>query len=380
MDLTTNTPMLIDLKLNFVKVPSIFWEKLSTHPSLRRLYLGYLSIQTDDSAGIWRTCVNLESLHMIFVIMNDQARPRNMLFDRLRELRLDTIILLEGTCYMDLVLQSPMLESFELKIGPYGGSGYGVRGYDIGDYGIIRGSTVNGDWPRLKNLSITGGYEDTDLTFMFKRVGSYPGTTVDVEPYHSGLGRLASMDFGSHFRTLVDVDLLGSVVISNSTLPDILCFCPRLEILRARNALARSVAERGAWVCQQLRELRIQFLFEASEQDLKQLMFERLSTLVRLERLTLNYGIPHRGSHYGVLECRLDCGLGQLASLQHLACVEFWTSSSSQRNPGLDIEEVEWILNNWKQLEKIKGDLNTEGELGTQLWGMIESHGISVEK
>lgn len=211
----------------------------------------------------------LESLQLDYVVMEGGGRPKDVVFHRLRNLRLHATKLLEGSYLMDLVLQSPMLESLVLKI-PFGGPQATI-------YGVIKGPTVNVDWPHLRKLNIQGGKEDADLAFIFKRVGNGPGNSVDVEPYRSGFDTQASGGFfSSHFSALVDVDLHRSMEISSSTIPDILCFCPKLETLRAGSVLARSVAERGPWVCQELRELWIQFLFDTSEHELTQLMFERV--------------------------------------------------------------------------------------------------------
>jgi hypothetical protein len=133
-------------------------------------------------------------------------------------------------------------------------------------------------------------------------------------------------------------------------------------------------------VCQQLRELRIQFLFGASEQDLQQLVFERLSTLVRLRQLRLDYVMSDRTDDFDLLECRLEHGLGRLASLQQLTSVCLGTPSLCWRNPNLGMEDVVWMVENWKTLEIIRGSLNKDKTLTAQLQRVFESHGIAVKQ
>ncbi|KAF9352894.1 hypothetical protein BGX34_011913 [Mortierella sp. NVP85] len=369
MNLTTKAPMLVDLTLTGGYVPSIFWIALSKHPHLKRLSLAHLTFQAEDALRLWRTCMNLESLQMRVVSVERRDRPpRNMVFDRLRQLKYIGTTWIDGSFFLDIVIQSPRLESLELIV-------YHWIFFDP--------PTAIGDWPCLKKVFIAGWKADTNMDFIFKRVEQGQQNTVGVEgASHSGLGTpQASMVFGSNFNSLVDVDLLTTWTTSRSTIPDLLCLCPILERLRAKTVFARSVAERGDWVCRHLRDLRIQFVFDEEEQDLQPLMFERLSTLVRLERLTLNYDYSsHRDTYYGVLECRLDRGLGRLANLQQLASFWLYTPKSYWRNPHLGMEEVEWILENWKKLETIKGKLTDEEELGAQLWDVFESHGIAVEK
>jgi hypothetical protein len=365
MDLTTKAPMLVDLKLVCVKTPLRFWDTLSKHPHLRNLCLKHIPFKVDGLPGFWRTCMNLERFEMHHAKMEAGCRPWNVVFDRLRHLKLGATNLLEDTYLLDLMIQSPRLESLDLMI-------WGSV--------AIKEQPLIGDWPYLKKLYIGGSTEDAHLAFIFKRVREGAGNIVDVEPYLSGLDTQARV-FGSHFSSFVDVDLLYGVTTSVSTIPDIMCLCPRLERLRGRNALARSVAERGPWVCQQLRELRIQFLFDASgsEQDLKQLMFEQLSTLIRLERLTLDYDHYFRDPRYGALEVRLDCGLGKLASLQQMNYLRLHTTSHGGPSPNLGMGEVEWILENWKKLEVVKGDLNASMIVTAQLQSVFRSHGIRVK-
>jgi hypothetical protein len=79
----------------------------------------------------------------------------------------------------------------------------------------------------------------------------------------------------------------------------------------------------------------------------------------------------------GVLEFRLEYGLGQLASLQRLSTVIF-TGSTNSRNyePQLGMEEVVWMAGNWKKLRKIGGCLNSDEQMESQLAASIKSLGI----
>jgi hypothetical protein len=46
--------------------------------------------------------------------------------------------------------------------------------------------------------------------------------------------------------------------------------------------------------------------------------------------------------------------------------------------PQIGIEEVEWMVDNWRNLRKISGVLNSNRELEDQLRDVIKSHGIFV--
>ncbi|KAF9352895.1 hypothetical protein BGX34_011914 [Mortierella sp. NVP85] len=371
MNLTTQTPMLVDLKLTCVNVQWSFWSALSNNRHLKHLSLVYLTIKVNDAPSLWKTCMRLESLQMEYVLIEEGGRPKDMVFDKLRQLKFHASRATYSSYLMDVMLQSPMLESLELEVSLNTG---------------FRGSTKSGDWGHLKKLHVSGYQEDADLAFIFKKERHGIGNMVSVkEPFSSGLGSQPSkVIFGSHFDTLVDVDLLRCTTVGNTAVPDILCLCPRLEKLQAKYVLAHHVAERDPWVCQHLRELRIQFLFEAPGDDLKRLIFERLSMLVRLERLTLDYSLAGIIRNYYSLECRLGCGLERLESLKQLTFLWLYTSKSrwgafNWKEPDLGMEEAEWILEHWKKLKVIKGDLNRVSDLRAPLWSVFQSHGIATE-
>jgi len=170
----------------------------------------------------------------------------------------------------------------------------------------------------------------------------------------------------------VRVDIY-SVGLSERSIPsELLCLCPRLEVLKANDVFAKDVAERGPSICQRLRKLTICFRFQDSEQDLHQLLYERLSTLIRLECLIIEYPIADRSGCSEGLMIRLDCGLGHLASLQQLTNFSIVTTYNNRFcQPGR--EEVVWMVKNWRKLRRIAGRFSDDNV------SVFESHGIAVE-
>jgi hypothetical protein len=149
-----------------------------------------------------------------------------------------------------------------------------------------------------------------------------------------------------------------------------------LEVLTARSILAKDIAEAGPWSCQKLRQLKICFQFGESEQNLQPLVFERLSTLTRLEWLTLYY--PDGGNE-GVLEFRQTCGLEHLASLQQLTTLDFDINSSYERYiPQISMVEVEWMTVHWEKLQRIRGCLNRDPLEDAKLKHALRLHGIGA--
>lgn len=142
--------------------------------------------------------------------------------------------------------------------------------------------------------------------------------------------------------------------------------------------MAKDIVAGGPWSCQQLRKLAVCFRFEESEKSLQQVIFERLSMLIRLEELIIH--IPKNNSTTGdLLEFRLDCGMGQLASLRQLTALRFLSKKSRDYHAGLGTDEFEWIKNHWKKLKMIEGKLNSDHEVDAQLKRALKAHGIAVE-
>jgi len=84
MDFIKLTPLPVDLELTSVDTNQTFWERLSDHPHLRTLALLKMRLETHVTPGLWKTCTKLESLEHVEI--EDEGRPRNMVFDRMRNL------------------------------------------------------------------------------------------------------------------------------------------------------------------------------------------------------------------------------------------------------------------------------------------------------
>jgi hypothetical protein len=149
--------------------------------------------------------------------------------------------------------------------------------------------------------------------------------------------------------------------IPGATILDVLCSCQRLEVLYAGDISAKDIVKHGPWACEQLRELTIHIQVGESEQNLQWLAFGRLSTLERLEKLVMSSTSSYISSK-GVLVFLLECGLGQLASLEQLRPLAFPQTrfSNGDHSPQLGIDEVEWMASNWRKLRTISGCLHKD--------------------
>ncbi|KAF9347248.1 hypothetical protein BGX34_003287, partial [Mortierella sp. NVP85] len=229
-------------------------------------------------------------------------------------------------------------------------------------------------WPQLDNLSIPVQASDAEWASLLERIGSDLGNFTYLELNGNTFGSKSLMALDSHFNSLVDLRFYYS---TSSVVRDVLCSCPMLEILHARDVFAKDIVEGGPWVCQRLRKLNICFRVREPEQDLQPLVFERLSTLVRL--IALDMGSPEYECNDNVLEFRLSCGLGQLASLKELRAVGFHFESGTEKQR-LGVEEIEWMIDNWKKLKGIYGHLNKDSAVEARLKCLVENRGILYGK
>ncbi|KAF9357338.1 hypothetical protein BGX34_009421 [Mortierella sp. NVP85] len=317
-----------------------------------------MRLKKDDTPGFWRACMKLESLKMNIRFKGGDGFPRNVVFDRMRKLYMVGDNLLQDAYQSDLILQSPMLESLDWVIDEVSG---------------IKDRFTHRLWPQPKKVHIRGScIKDEELAFILNGARSGLEGIEDLELGDCELGTQTLKALNIHFSTLVRLDIYSAKFSVRSIPSDLLCLCPRLEVLKANDVFAKNVAERGPWICQQLRKLRICFRFQVSEQDLHQLVYERLSTLIRLECLIIEYPIADRSDCIDGLVIRLDCGLGHLASLQQLTDFNIVRTYNNRfRQP--EREDLVWMVEKWRKLRRIAGHFNTDNV------SVFESHGIAVQ-
>jgi len=366
VDLTEMCPLLAHLELVKSNISSTTWTALSALPHLKSLELSGIQVQAIDTPWFWKVCEKLEKLRMFEVSLQGPI-PEDSVFNRLRQLNMSCNYRMDEEVQIDLIYRSAMLESLTWNLDDY-------RRPETRTF--IRYPIQSNHWPNLHELHIYLIIWDTELASFLRGAGNGQGSIVRFEPRRCELGTQASRNLSIHFNTLVMVDISDCNTSTRSTVPDILCGCPNLKELRAVNVFAKDIAERGPWVCHQLRALIICFRVEEPDQhpQLQQLVFQRLSTLIQLKllRMCVNYDDEVEG----VLEFRLDCGLGQLASLQELSTVSFSRGSFRNYEPQLGMEEVVWMAGNWRKLKTIGGCLNRDVQLESQLIATIGSLGI----
>jgi len=368
VDLAKTCPLLAHLEIVGYIVTTTTWMTLSALPHIKSLDLAQVRVKAIDASWFWKVCESLEDLRMSESSIEGTI-PQDLVFNRLRELYMSSNNGVDEEVQMDLVYRSAMLESLEWRL---------LDNLRPELRRLIHHPIQTNHWAHLHDLHITLNIRDEELASFIRGAGNGQGIITKFESGFTEIGVESSRNLSLHFKTLVSVNIHYCTTITRSTVPDILCNCSNLKELYAADVFAKDIAERGPWVCRQLRSLMICFRVGDSEQcqQLHQLIFERLSTLIQLKVLTMQAPDVVEG----VLEFRLEYGLGQLASLQELSTIEFLRGYAHNYEPQLGMEEVAWMAGNWKKLEGIGGCLNSDEQMESQLATAIESHGIRYGK
>jgi hypothetical protein len=377
LDIVTMFPSLDKLTFVMVNLSPTIWTTLPMHPHLRRMELSIVEIKGTDAPVFWRACQNLEYLGLIDATIKGGRIPADVLFHRMRHVELSSIEL-DDSVQMDLILHCPRLEHITWEFD---------EEKDFDQQALIHHPVQNGHWPHLDELHIACPLQDTDMATILKGVGNGFGNVVKLHANGMRLKAQAFRALALHFDTLVDLNLTECQPNASRAIRDILCGCPNLECLHATSITAKDIAEGGAWICLKLRELAICFLVDESEQDLQPLIFEHLSTLVRLEKLALWPSPIIEDDQGRVLEFRVGCGLKKLASLQQLTSLTFgkiggrfiiWMMFHDYTPfcPQLSMDDIVWMVDHWWLLKMIEGPLNEDKVLEEQLICELRSCGI----
>ncbi|KAK3810132.1 MAG: hypothetical protein J3Q66DRAFT_404900 [Benniella sp.] len=134
---------------------------------------------------------------------------------------------------------------------------------------------------------------------------------------------------------------------------EVMSSCPSLTTFKGCNIRAIDIIRRRPWVCLKLKVLELRLLSDPSTLCQTQpLVFDQLSKLTLLQELYV-YSWEANGL---MLDLRLEHRLERLSSLRSLRFLDLsHTTMQSMRQ-----QEIDWMLNHWKNLERVFGKLNTK--------------------
>jgi hypothetical protein len=359
LDLVEMFPQVVSLEFKSVKVEAATWMTLSTHPHITTLDLGSIVITSSVASGFWRACTNLERLELTSVTIEGRAVPDDVMFFRLTSLSVFEMTGLDKSQELGLIFRCPALKDFQW-------SKY-LRDED--DSHTVITNTIPNGWPHLEELDIMDR-PDTDVASILQGIGNQHGGLIKLSLLGCTFLEQSSRALELHFSTLVYLSL-SSFSVPSVVVRDILCSCPRLENLSVECVPVQDIVNGGDWVCHQLRMLTICFQLEEGEQDLQHDLFKRLSSLVRLEYLSMDCDSLEETHEHGTVEFRLENGLGQLASLKRLKTLGFYGCC-----PQFSMDEVAWIRIHLKQLRVRCAQFHREEQEDDKLRDAMELFGL----
>ncbi|KAK3819577.1 MAG: hypothetical protein J3Q66DRAFT_334944 [Benniella sp.] len=352
LDLKETFPSLVRLTLTVVRTTSVFWKALEAHSRIKILHLEDINIDADSSQAFWKVVEGMEVLDMEHSSLPCRESQRDTKCHRVRKLVLD--VSWKNHALFELVTRCPMSGGLGLLL-----------------HSLRHPCSLHRE--RRPNEFL---FWDTELASLLQCVLNGREHIARLSLATCYLGTKASTVLGLYYNSLVEVDLTDCAMVPSTTTRDLLCHCPRLEVLGTRRVMAGDIVAGEPWVCQQLRKLTACFWFQESERNLQQDIFWRLSTLTRLEELTMRILKMDVGNGYA-LAFRRDCGMEHLESLRELTTFRFLSDVDSI-HAELGMYELKWIEEHWKKLKILEGRLNSDHEVDAQLKRALEAHGISV--
>jgi hypothetical protein len=224
-------------------------------------------------------------------------------------------------------------------------------------------------WPHLQGIALwTFSRDEDDVASVvagMQRVIAFEALLLVFTPRMLDLLR-------PHFGYLQTLDLFTAPGFTSAMAQEVMSSCPSLTTFKGCNIRAIDIIRGQPWVCLKLKVLELRLRTNPLTLSQSQpLVFEQLSKLTLLQELYV-YAWKTNGI---MLDLRLECGLGRLSTLRSL---RFLDLSHATMQP-LQHVEMEWILDHWKNLERVLGRLNTQSQAqDTVLKTRLKHHGIAV--
>ncbi|KAG0230245.1 hypothetical protein BGX31_005952 [Mortierella sp. GBA43] len=337
-----------------------FWQAVESLPSLKELTVTDSEVTpTAGPAEFSKVCTKVERLRLyrslIPMTVITPLLEQDGRLPLIRELRLDAIAGLDDISQLELIGRCPNL----VDLVWYGRS----IGRESDASRRLREMACF--WPALERLQFVITFRDEDLAAVIAGIIKARALVL----IRSKMGPLSVLAMRKHFSTLVELRLPNCPDVSSALIGDILCSCPLLELLFGGELAAKDMDANRPWVCRSMRELIVCVVFTETESDLQPMMFERLGTLVRLERLAIAFRMWDVRRFRCGLDLRLTNGLDRLQTLSEL---KHFSIGDQQ----LGMEEVEWMLMHWKKLKQVGGSLHADTTLREILKERLHAKGV----
>ncbi|KAG0243903.1 hypothetical protein BGX31_010085 [Mortierella sp. GBA43] len=378
-DTISLNPSIAHLHINGrnARLGSALWSSVSALPALRTLSLYYGFLDTEDAVIAFRDmCAKLTNVTLIETLFLPENSCRLMTSAAPQHIRTLVLTRIRGLDEMDqlaLISQYPRLQELKWHI-------YSSEDNVATVFQHFSQRIASGAWPDLESLDLfnlsakvrpSGKAEkgqvvqDSDAARILRNLRRVVKFNLALSKFRVS----AFKDLSLHFDTLRELVVRDCPGVSSIMLLHVMHSCPQLETLEGDVIHAKDAVLGDPWRCLALKSLTVHFAFGESEQNLQPLIFERLSDLTLLEKLFVYRYRASQVSYPNGLDFRLQSGLGALAKLRRMSQVSFTDTWQD-----LNVEEVQWMISNWKHLSILHGILSKDPDTNSALKSLLKPH------
>lgn len=376
----------ITLSCGAIPETSMLWEAVGSCPKLIGLELFSLGIPAEQAASFWNACSRIKSLciyHCSLPLPSDEAQLGNVSFPCLEELTWQQVLDFPDNHLLQLLETMPALRSFFWQ------SSDSPNVSELIPNGLWRLAEL-GQLQFIQSLSFRDPvFTDQVLSTILRLTKQLTSLSVPSTGFGPlALSTLREQRMLPHMKRLC---LSACEAVSSSMIQEIMQSCADLEVLEAETLYSSDILGCLGWTCKRLRRLTIGIVIDSvspaqlwrhvvwqsphrlnlkARVEDQETVLGYIASLTQLESLALKRQDEADGLRTA-LDLGVDKGLIKLATLTRLR--EFEVPSFSQH---MDVPEIEWMIENWPQLETVAGELNVNRIVNRELKEMFEQHGI----
>ena len=180
--------------------------------------------------------------------------------------------------------------------------------------------------------------------------------------------------YNHHLLTLRVLELRSRSSATDKIIQEIFCSLPNLEDFSAPRLQEEEILrDPRPWICRKLYRLVLEIV-PSRGSSAQTMLLDRIAGLICLETLDLRGPAwQNNESNLQALIFRLDCGLDRLRPLQNLTTLDLgimiqdWTE-----------KDVEWIVENWPRLRRLRGVRHHDRQKEKILAEMLRDGGVNV--
>ncbi|KAF9392461.1 hypothetical protein CPC16_003290 [Podila verticillata] len=316
-------------------------QALASLPALRVLEMRKVCMDLKHWETIWNGCKSIRELRLFSEHTKDASTFNEEALEMHTELQ---SIALHDVTFFPLLGSSPNLRR--------------VSWEKIDDSTILleelTGLLLDGKLCQLECLKIPVA-EDQPLASTLKAMSQVKELSLE----EGSIGTLAFKDLTQHFATLQILSIPTNSMNASILVPTVLASCPLLTSITAPTVSATDLIHGAPWVCSRLKVFTISIEITDTEGDAvhtqSREIFRRLSKLEHLTELRVHGLMGENEPTFQGLDMRLESGLGQLSSLQHL-----WFLDFSDTIQNMSAEDVAWIRSTWRRIGHVFGMCNSQ--------------------